>query len=120
MPLDADLAVARPSAWGRLAHWRLSADPKQVTLVFLVALTAVLLVAPLLMLLRTSLTPGSQLPITSTEFTLANFGSVLGQSNTLRILTNTLVYAVSSVACGLVVAATLAWLIERTDLPLRD
>ena len=86
-------------------------------IVFLVA--AILVVAPLLILFRTSLLPGEALPFDRVGLTLANFITAYGHPATLHLLYNTIVYASGSVLLGLVIAGTLAWLVERTDVPLR-
>ena len=86
-------------------------------IVFLVV--AILVVAPLLILFRTSLLPAEALPFDRVGFTLANFITAYGHPATLRLLYNTIVYASGSVLLGLVISGTLAWLVERTDVPLR-
>ncbi|MEX2490217.1 MAG: iron ABC transporter permease [Nitrospirales bacterium] len=52
--------------------------------------------------------------------TLANYQGVFGSASTYRIILNTLIYAVGSIAMGLPIALTLAWLMERTDMPGRN
>ncbi|MCZ6486255.1 MAG: hypothetical protein O6826_11215, partial [Acidobacteria bacterium] len=74
-------------------------------IVFLVA--AILVVAPLLILFRTSLLPGEALPFDRVGFTLANFITAYGHPATLHLLYNTIVYASGSVLLGLVIAGTL-------------
>ena len=92
---------------------------QKLTLPVITLITAFLVVAPLLILFRTSLLPPGKLPFDTVEFTLSNFFSAYVNPATLRLLYNTVLYAGGSVLLGLIIACALAWLVERTDLPFR-
>lgn len=92
---------------------------QQVALPAITLITAFLVVAPLLVLFRTSLLPPGSLPFDTVKLTLSNFFLAYVNPATLRLLYNTILYASGSVLLGLIIACTLAWLLERTDLPFR-
>jgi len=48
---------------------------------------------------------------------LQNYVKVYSDPGTLELFTNTLMYVTGSVALGITVAVTLAWLVERTNMP---
>ena len=87
------------------------------------ALAAVyLVVTPLLSLLITAFRgPGDLLPMEKgSRWTLANLVEVyLNPSLFTDVVPNTAIFVLGSVAITFLVAFTLAWLIERTDLPWR-
>jgi len=84
--------------------------------VFLVVLLAVL--AQLLFLILGSFSQ-ARLPseFSFSGLSLANYTKVWSDPGTYAILSNTLWFAIGSTAFGIVVAASLAWLVERTDIP---
>lgn len=93
---------------GSLWHW----------VVFVVV---VLLVAtPLLFLVLGSFS-SARLPseFRIDELTVANYVKVWSDPGTYSVFTNTLIYAIGSTFVGIVIAAALAWLVERTDLPFK-
>jgi iron(III) transport system permease protein len=92
---------------------------QQVALPAITLITAFLVVAPLLILFRTSLLPPGSLPFDTVKLTLSNFFLAYVNPATLRLLYNTVLYASGSVLLGLIIACALAWLLERTDLPFR-
>lgn len=77
-----------------------------------------LVVIPLIYLITFSFRAGS--PAQPTQWTLDNYRLVYGNSITYEALGNTLAYAAVVSFISLVIAAGLAWLIERTDLPWRN
>jgi iron(III) transport system permease protein len=83
---------------------------------FLVVLLAVLV--PLLFLVLGSFSQ-ARLPSEFSFFTLslANYVKVWSDPATYAIASNTLWFGFGSTAFGIVVAAGLAWLVERTDVP---
>jgi iron(III) transport system permease protein len=88
----------------------------------LVGLVLYLVGGPLLMLLVSSLkkTEG-RLPFeANTPFTLENYSDVFLDTRLYSLLGNTLFFAAGSLAIGFVLSVLLAWLVERTDLPLRN
>ncbi len=96
-----------PGRPGTLAAW------------LLLAVLTVLVVGPLLMLVRASVAPANTLPLETARVTLAHFVTVFASPETLQLVTNTLLYALGSVSIGVAVATLLAWLTERTDMPLK-
>ena len=92
---------------------------QKLALPIITLITGFLVIAPLLILFRTSFLPPGKLPFDTVEFTLTNFLLAYVNPATLRLLYNTVLYASGSVLLGLVIACVLAWLLERTDLPLR-
>jgi iron(III) transport system permease protein len=102
------------------AHERSRAVPSSLweTAVFLIVLVAV--AAPILFLVLGSFSP-ARLPseFSLSTLTVRNYVKVWSDPSTYQILSNTLVFAVGSTLFGLVFAASLAWLAERTDMPGR-
>ena len=100
-------------------HW--SAPSQQEVLFLLLALTVCgLVLLPLGTLLIGSLKPDGALPFDSSALTVAHYVEVYFNPSTYRLLFNTLVYALSSLGLGLCIALVIAWLVERTDLPLSN
>jgi iron(III) transport system permease protein len=82
-----------------------------------------LISAPLGMLLTAALRgPPDLLPFEAgARWTLGNLAAAFGDSALYtRIIPNTAIFTAASVALTFVVAFTLAWLVERTDLPFRN
>lgn len=92
---------------------------KQVVLSLLVLLATVLVIAPLTILLRSSLLPPGEFPFDTLSLTVKNFSLAYGDAATLKLFFNTACYAGGSVMLGLIVSGLLTWLVERTDMPLR-
>ncbi|MGE0743768.1 MAG: ABC transporter permease [Rhodospirillales bacterium] len=85
----------------------------------LVALVVALVAGPLVVLIHTSLLPPRSLPFTALSATVENYVRIFAQSDTYYLVLNTLWYAGGTVMLAVAVATTIAWLTERTDLPLR-
>jgi iron(III) transport system permease protein len=83
------------------------------------AVTALLTIGPLVVLVLASVRPGSAMPFETSALTLGNYVEAFVARDTRVLVLNTLWYAIGSVAEGLVIAAALAWLTERTDIPGR-
>ena len=81
------------------------------------AVLAFLVLVPLGFLLVSSMRPGG-MPW-SPGYTLANYAAVYADPALLRMVKNTLIFVAGSVALGLLFGGTLAWLVERTDMPAR-
>lgn len=79
----------------------------------------VLVVLPVILMVLASLRPPNTFPLEGTEFTLNNF-NIFTAPGTGVMLQNTLIYAVGGMILALPIAFTLAFLTERTDLPMRD
>jgi iron(III) transport system permease protein len=74
-----------------------------------------LVAVPIVFLVLASLRP-SGFPFDA-GWTLANYAAVYGDPRFPRLLADTLVFALGSVAIALTLGATLAFLVERSDLP---
>src|SRR5689334_2878580 len=103
----------------RRALGRRALAEQQVALTLITVVTAILVIGPLLVLVRTSLLPSRMLPWETLAVTGTNFATAYLGPSTMRLVGNTLVYALGSVLGALLVASVLTWLAERTDLPLR-
>ena len=84
----------------------------------LLGVLILLVLAPLAVLIKASLTPAGQLPLETWRLSLENFARLL-DTDTLLVMRNTLVYAAGTVGFATVIGTTLAWLTERTDMPGR-
>ncbi len=96
-----------------------SAPQQQIALLGIALITVILVVAPLMILIRSSLLPPSALPFDTLSLTATNFITAYGDPATLRLFLNTVIYAGGSVFFGLVLACILTWLVERTNMPFR-
>jgi iron(III) transport system permease protein len=79
--------------------------------------TAILVLAPLALVLVSSVKPADALPWDPLPPTLANFAEVFGSTGTYSLLASTGIYAAASLTIGLALACALSWLTERTDMP---
>ncbi len=109
------------SAAGRLIRRpRLGADPQVLAVVGgLGALLGFLVLVPLVLVLWFSLRttgPGER----GGEFTLQNYANTFANPLTYELLVNTFWFSIGSIAVGLVIGVGFAWLIERTNTPLRN
>lgn len=78
----------------------------------------VLIIVPIVQLVLMSFRTGSL--IAPGPLTLDNYRVAAEAGATGKVLKNTLVFALLSTAIALVLAATFAWLTERTDMPFRN
>src|SRR4051794_40876421 len=89
----------------------------RLVLGLVVVLVACLIVVPLALMVLVGITntePGSGIG----SFTLANF-SIFLDASTYKLLWTTAIFALGSMAIAMPLGATLAWLVERTDVGLR-
>ena len=103
---SAELALAR-------ARTGVQADPWLIVFLLVVAALMYLTVVPLGILLVSSLQDQRG------NWTLANFASVFTSASFLRPIQNTLIVALAVGVLATVVGTPLAWLVARTDMPLR-
>lgn len=105
--------VMAPAWWGRLSMPGLY----QHGIFLLVAVAAL---TPLVFLVvgsfSTSSIPGD---ISLSHLTLANYRDAWLDSDHMRLFTNTFLYVAGATFIGTSVAAVLAWLVERTDMPFK-
>jgi iron(III) transport system permease protein len=103
----------------RLTYGRIAAINVAAPLVAL-GLLGLLVLLPLLTMLVSSLRPAGTLPFDAGPLIANNFANVYLAPDTLPMLRNTALYAVVPIIMALPLAFGLAFLTERTDLPLRD
>jgi iron(III) transport system permease protein len=84
------------------------------------AILVLVVVLPLLTMLVASLRPAGTLPFDHGALVLSNFTAVFLAPDTAPMLRNTAIYAIVPIFLALPLAFGLAFLTERTDLPLRD
>ena len=83
-------------------------------------LVTYLVAGPVLVLLFSSFRDTAQkLPLEATSFTLNNYIDVLASATTYHLLLNTLMYAGAALILSFTLTVILAWVIERTNIPLR-
>src|SRR6266404_3943334 len=93
-------------------------NPAQVLFVFTSAILAYLVLPPFFFILHTSLVTDRGLQ--AGTFTIQHFVNIIDSLGDVRtLLSNSLIYAVSSSAVALVYGTSLAWLAERSDAPFR-
>jgi iron(III) transport system permease protein len=93
-------------------------NPAQVLFVFTSAILAYLVLPPFFFILHTSLVTDRGLQ--AGTFTIQHFVNIIDSLGDVRtLLSNSLIYAVSSSAVALVYGTALAWLAERSDAPFR-
>ena len=108
------LTVDRPALGGRFVlpaqsgHW------------LVLVLVGLAVVTPLSFLVLGSLS-SAKLPgdFDITKLTFANYAKVWLDPATYAVVVNTVIYVVGATAFAMTLAAMLAWLVERTDLPGR-
>jgi iron(III) transport system permease protein len=117
------LAAEAPQPSVRPAPRRAAADlvrrnlPYLPLLLLLLALTAM----PLVMLFLTSLVPEGAFPLEVTGgITFAHYREVFGDPETYRLLANSFLFAGGTLLFGMSIATAMAWLVERTDMPLKS
>lgn len=106
---------------GRLIHAVRNMQARTVAIIAVVAVLVWLVLGPVTMLVVSSFraTEG-RLPISpGVEWTLDNYINVLTNPATYTVMWNTFLFAGGSLVVSFALSITFAWLIERTDLPLR-
>ena len=84
----------------------------------ILTLLTIMVGVPLLMVVLMSLRTG--FPGEGGPLTLTNFITVYSAPSTYKILLNTLLFACGTVIVGLAFAVPLVWLLNRTDVPLKN
>ena len=83
-------------------------------------LVTYLVAGPVLVLIFSSFRDTAQkLPLEATNFTLNNYVDVLTSATTYHLLLNTLCYAGAALILSFILTVIFAWVIERTNIPLR-
>jgi iron(III) transport system permease protein len=96
-----------------------SRTPARLLTAVIAAIILVLLGAPLVILFITSLRPPTALPL-DPGVSLDNFGAIFSSPRMFQVLVNTAIYGGGALILSLTVGATIAFLIERTDIPFRS
>ena len=111
-----DRATPIPVRITRLAALR--ADQRLLIAVLIGAVLAVLMLPPLWILIQDSLTTTDAIGNVN-GWTLAHFRKLLTDRDALTSIWNTLVFAAGSTVLSLITGGILAWLVERTNAPLK-
>src|ERR1051326_6423541 len=95
------------------------AQPDGPRVLFVICLLTLvwLVVVPLYFVVRASLTPDTLRP--SNELTFANYADLFSSGATYSLLVNSLVFAIGGNLIALPAGALLAWIVERTNTPLK-
>ena len=110
-------AAAQPAAEG--TRWsRVSARQTAWLAAFLVVILAALVVPPFVFLLQGSITIAGPTMNTS-EWGLGNFEKVLSSRHFLTTSMNSLLFAAASAMLALLIGWATAWIVERTNTPLK-
>lgn len=106
---------------GRLVHAVRNAQARTVAIIAVVAVLIWLVLGPVTMLIVSSFRASEgRLPISpGVEWTLDNYINVLTNPATYTVMWNTFLFAGGALVVSFALSITFAWLIERTDLPLR-
>ena len=115
----ADLRTAGPVIGRRLLMSRMF-DGRRVLAWGIVAILAVLVIVPIIVMVLTSFRPAGTLPFEGGEFTTEAFSRAYGDTSFLRILFNTFLFSIGGLVFALPMAFGFAFLTERTDMPLRN
>ena len=106
LPRDPALATL----WSRLASYQ-----TLLLAAVLIVLLAALVLPPFVFLLKASVVDAQR----GGEWSLVNFESVLGSRRFLITSANSLVFAAGSAVVALAIGWTTAWIVERTNTPLK-
>jgi iron(III) transport system permease protein len=111
--------IGQQTTLGRTLRPRLRTDPQVLVVVaWLGILLAFLVVAPLILVLWFSFRtagPGER----GGTFTLSNYTETFLNPLTYELLLNTFWFSLGSIIIGLIIGVGFAWLIERTNTPMR-
>src|SRR6185437_14805521 len=115
VPLSEPILQSAPGQSGALRPARRGLVDGQTALVaaLLAVLLAVLVLPPLYLLLQGAVTDAAG------ALTTRNFATALGGRLFLDSLVNTVLFAAGSAALALVVGTVTAWIVERTNTPLK-
>jgi len=108
------LDVTLPRALGRRQALHIGFDARYLWVGLLIVVLGWLTVVPIVRLVVGSLSDAD-----TGDFSLLNYTRVYSSASTWELLSNSLVFALGSCGVSFVIGTTLAWIIERTDTPLR-
>jgi len=112
------ITVGAPSGWRRFGNVAL--QPRAIVATIVLVLLGVLVVVPLGLMVLASFRPAGVLPLDAGAYTLGNYAEAFTDSDLGTILLNTFIYAAGGVVFAIPIAFGMAYLTERTDMPLRD
>ena len=108
-----------PAAPLRATRWsRISARQTAWLAAILVVILAALVVPPFVFLMQGSVTIAGP-NMNSSEWGLGNFETVLNNRHFVTTSMNSLVFAAASAALALLIGWVTAWIVERTNTPLK-
>jgi len=107
---------ARPASPSRLAVLR--RDPRLAIAIVVGTVLVVLMLPPMWMLIQDSLTTTNAIG-NVTGWTFAHFRKLVTSRDALISIWNSLVFAAGSTVLSLISGGILAWLVERTNAPLK-
>ena len=122
MTATADPAPAAPAGRARGLPRVRRFESRTIAIVATVVVLVYLVLGPVLMLVLSSFkaTDGTLPFEAGVPWTIDNYITVLTNPGTYAVLGNTFAFALGSLALSFTLSITFAWLIERTDLPLRN
>jgi iron(III) transport system permease protein len=101
----------------RRTHYLSTFSRSRLLLVFVLIVVLWLLVVPVVMLIASSLRTGP--PSLPGPWTMRNFAVAFSSEFFFQSLLNTFIVSTGATAAAITLAVLFAWLIERTDMPLR-
>lgn len=90
---------------------------RNIVFTALTGLVLYLVVVPIVLMIWAGLKPGGF--ITNPGFTLSNYVELYSVSRTYRLMLNTVIFAAGSTFVTLFFSTSIAWLIERTNVPFK-
>lgn len=113
----ASMGLASPATVRRRLSFRVTGD--RVVLAAVVAVIAYLVLTPIAFLFISSFRRYELVGSIKFVFTLSNYADAYLTEDFLDALKNSVIYAVGGMAVALAIGTTLAWIVERTNAPLR-
>jgi iron(III) transport system permease protein len=117
--MSTGLASNTKNGWDSAAHlrrWVPSLNDRAIFVPFLIAIFAILVLPPLLFLAKGAVTV---IEGGVTRWTLERFSTLLFQRGILTSAWNSFVFAAGSAIFALFIGGVTAWLVERTNAPLK-
>src|SRR3972149_304672 len=111
------------TGWRRHERWEGIFTARNIIIVLAIAFVAFLAAVPLLFLLWNSFkpaTPGHLADFSLNNFTLSHFREAYSNPDSIGYLGNTLLFAAGSMAVALLFGGSIAFLVERTNVPFRN
>lgn len=104
-------------------RWARLLDPRKLVLICVTAFVGIPAVIPLLLLVWDSFketSVGNLLDLSLSNFTLQNYARALSNPDVIPMLGDSLLFAFGSMLVALLFGGTIAFLVERTNTPLRN